>query len=148
MGTRERRPGQISSTRMGTYADYTAARVVADPDAAADPDEIRADYVAWCSDRFAKPEPRSKQRAAMRDAGGTPKGTGDALRYLGLRLVGPIPDSGYRVALRAVGPRRAQELRPALDALAAAGLIADLVQVATTPGATCPGPPQQRSSTP
>lgn len=107
-----------------SYEQWITNRVVADPDAELDPDSARADYVAYCSDLGITKQPRSKQRAAARAAGGKPKGTGRALRYLGIRLTGPLWDSGYRAGGGHVPPPAVDPL-PALQALHAAGLITD-----------------------
>jgi hypothetical protein len=85
----EVRPGQITSARMGRYADWAMAELRPDPMGQADPDLCRVSYLAWCSDRFAKPEPRSKQRAAVKAAGGRPVGIGKHLVYRGVTLAPP-----------------------------------------------------------
>ena len=108
----EARPGQISGARTGRYADWAMAELRPDPTGQADPDLCRQSYLMWCSDRFAKPEPRSKQRAAVKARGGRPVGTGKDLVYQGVTLA-PMDGS-------AVPP---DVLAAALVALRDAGLI-------------------------
>jgi hypothetical protein len=81
----------------GDYGAWAAARLVAEEGAILTPSEARTDYMGWCSDQRLRWHPLSKQRAAIKAAGGTVKGFKDKTRYHGVRLVGPFPDSGYRV---------------------------------------------------
>jgi len=106
------RPGQIGSHRIYTYADWAMFALRPDPLGQACPDLCRQDYLMACSDRIAKPELRSKQRAAVKAAGGRPFGKGDALVYLGVTLA-PLPGT-------AVSPK---VLGAALSALRTADVI-------------------------
>lgn len=79
-----------------TYSEWAAHRLVANPHTSISYWDARTDYLIWCSDRRTKPEPRTKQRATLKNAGATIKGTGPDLRYHGIALAGPPHDSGYR----------------------------------------------------
>jgi hypothetical protein len=115
------RPGEISSKRMGLYKDWALGALV--PGGSCDPDLVRQDYLMWCSDRIAKPEARSKQRAAIVAAGGKPVGTGKNLVYQGVTLA---PPEGTRI-----GP---DEARAVLVSLYAAGLITAEEALRNPPG--------------
>jgi hypothetical protein len=112
MGSRELRPAQIGSARMGSYSDWAAMELRPDPIGQADPDLCRQSYLMWCSDRILMPEPLSKQRGAILAFGGRWVGTGENLVYLGVVLA-PVP--GTRVPPAVTGA--------ALVALRDAGVI-------------------------
>jgi hypothetical protein len=96
MASREIRPGQISSTNMGLYADWAVGHLLYSPGGQADPDLCRQSYLMWASDQIKKPEPRSKQRGVVKAIGGKPKGVGKNLVYLDVVLV-PLVSPGPRV---------------------------------------------------
>ena len=107
-------------------AGWAAVRLVTEADAELHPDVARADYVAWCSDRRAHPQPRSKMRAVIKGVGGVPKGVGAQLRFRDVALDGPGFDSGYRVpgfGVSAVGP--VADPTEVLLVLFRAGLVSD-----------------------
>ena len=118
----EIRPAQITSKRMGAYADWAAGALWPEPGWVTDPDECRIDYLGWCSDRILKPEPRSKQRAAIKAAGGTVKGTGENLRYLDVRLVPEGVEASPDLVVRALHGLHSAGLLTDLPALVAAGV--------------------------
>jgi DNA-binding transcriptional ArsR family regulator len=77
-----------------TVSRWAAERLAVSPGSVLHPVEARVDYLAWASDHVgSRPQPKSKMRAAVRAAGGTPRGVGDALRYHDLALAGERPAS-------------------------------------------------------
>jgi hypothetical protein len=72
-----------------SYDDWAAQALTPDPGDSADPDLCRQDYLMSCSDRMLRPEPRSKQRGAVKKVGGRPMGTGSNLRYIEVALAPP-----------------------------------------------------------
>lgn len=133
---------------MTTYTAWAQERLVLVEGAELHPDRAREDYLLWHCDREAKREPRSKQRAAIRAAGGRCRGVKHELRYLDVALAGPLEDSGYRVPMRGGGPIGeavgAGRVEAALRALFDAGLVRDTsaldracLALTDTPGRLC-----------
>jgi hypothetical protein len=105
------------------YLAWAGQRLDLVPDAVLHPDDARVDYVGWCSDRMARPEPRSRQRAAVRAFGARCRGVGADLRYHGIELR-PLVDSRYRAGVGYL-PSPPGEVLAGLRVLQAAGMVTD-----------------------
>lgn len=110
----------------GTLAQWAAERLQIDPDSSEPGQALRGDYLMWVSDhgRGHRPEPAPRMRNILRALGARPRGTREALRYEGLRLL-PLPDSGYRVGGAQSAPCAPEDVLGALAALRNAGIVTD-----------------------
>ena len=112
------------TTQRDQVAAFVAECVQADPEGLVTPEDARMAYVAWCSDRQVRPGTATGLSGSLVAAGGRRRVR--PVRWEGVALL-PLADSGYRTRNprggQAAGPQ--VDPRPALVALAGAGLVTD-----------------------
>jgi hypothetical protein len=111
----------------GSYGRWSAERLALVPGVVADPRQLRADYIGWCSDRRLGWLPMSKQRAAIKAFGGRYSGTKDKVQVHDVMAL-PLVDSGYRALSRVPPGELGEHVDPseALLALWEEALVTDL----------------------